>query len=122
MGLPLTVWTTAMHQYRPYLDLDDAVAAIKFIIQKKLFDGRVYNVVTTNSTISSIVDIISAHVPDVFISHVDTPIMNQLSYHVSNQRFRELGFEFKGHLEQGIGKTIDLLKGVRQGAGQDRVA
>ena len=115
MGQPLTVWTTAMHQYRPYLDLDDAIAAIKFIVQKKLFDGRVYNVVTTNSTIRSILDIISAHVPDLFISHVDTPIMNQLSYHVSNRRFSELGFEFKGELEQGIGKTIDLLKGVRHG-------
>ena len=59
MGQPLTVWKTAMHQYRPYLDLGDAVTAIKFITQKKLFDGRVYNVVTANSTISSIVDIIS---------------------------------------------------------------
>ena len=87
----------------------------RFIVQKKLFDGRVYNVVTTNSTISSIVDIISAHVPDVSIEHVDTPIMNQLSYHVSNRRFKDLGFEFKGELEQGIGKTIDLLKGVRHG-------
>lgn len=121
MGQPLTVWKTAMHQYRPYLDLDDAVAAIKFITQKKLFDGRVYNVVTTNSAISSIVDIISGLVPDISIEHVDTPIMNQLSYHVSNRRFRDLGFGFKGDLEQGIGKTIDLLKGVRQGARQDHV-
>jgi nucleoside-diphosphate-sugar epimerase len=117
MGQPLTVWKTAMHQYRPYLDLGDAVAAIKFITQKKLFDGSVYNVVTTNSTISNIVDISLGLVPDISIEHVDTPIMNQLSYHVSNKRFSDLGFEFKGDLEQGIGKTIDLLKGVRRGPG-----
>jgi nucleoside-diphosphate-sugar epimerase len=117
MGQPLTVWRTALHQYRPYLDLGDAVAAIKFITQKKLFDGGVYNVVTTNATISSIVDILSELVPDISIEHVDTPIMNQLSYHVSNRRLRDLGFEFKGDLEQEIGKTIDLLKGVRWGLG-----
>ena len=117
MGQPLTVWKTAMHQYRPYLDLSDAVAAITFITQKKLFYGRVYNVVTTNSSISKIVDIISEHVPDVDIEFVETPIMNQLSYHVSSRRFSDLGFEFKGDLQQGIGKTIEMLKGVRSGLG-----
>ena len=114
MGQPLTVWKTALHQTRPYLDLGDAVKAINFIIQKKLYDGRVYNVVTTNSSVSSIVDIISRHVADISVQHVDTKIMNQLSYHVSNKRLRDLGFKFEGDLEQGIDKTIDLLKGVRQ--------
>ena len=54
MGQPLTVWKTALHQHRPYLDLGDAVKAINFIIQKKLYDGRIYNVVTTNSSVSNI--------------------------------------------------------------------
>ena len=115
MGKPLTVWRTAMHQHRPYLDLGDAVEAIKFIIQKKLYDGRVYNIVTTNTSISSIVDIISANLPDISIEYVDTEIMNQLSYDVSNYRFSKLGFEFKGDLEQGIVSTIGLLKRARQG-------
>jgi len=106
-----------MQQHRPYLDLGDAVEAIKFIIKREIFNGQVYNVVTTNTSISGIVDIISAHVPDISIDYVDSQIMNQLSYHVSNKRFRDLGFEFKGDLKQGIGKTIDLLKAVRQGLG-----
>ncbi len=42
MGQPLTVWKTALHQQRPYLDLTDAVAAIKFIIQQKFFDRQIY--------------------------------------------------------------------------------
>ena len=117
MGQPLTVWRTAMHQYRPYLDLGDAVEAIKFIIQKKLYDGRVYNVVTANTSIGRIVDIISGYVPNISIEYVDAQIMNQLSYNVSNDRFSDLGFEFKGDLEQGIGRTIDLLKRSRQGLG-----
>jgi len=113
MGQPLTVWKTALHQNRPYLDLADAVKAINFIIQKNLYDGRVYNVVTTNSSVSNIVDIISKHVADISVHYVDTKIMNQLSYHVSNKRFRDLGFEFGADLEQGISQTIDLLKAAR---------
>ena len=109
MGQPLTVWKTALHQDRPYLDLGDAVAAIMFVVQKKLYDGHVYNVLTTNTSVSRIVDIISARVPDTRIEFVDTEIMNQLSYHVSSKRFSDQGFVFKGDLEQGIGGTIDWL-------------
>jgi nucleoside-diphosphate-sugar epimerase len=108
------VWQTAIHQHRPYLDLFDAVEAIKFIIQRNLYDRRVYNVVTTNVSVSKIVKIISTHVPSLSIQYVDTEIMNQLSYHVSTDRFKSLGFEFKGNLEQGIAETIDMLKGVSQ--------
>jgi UDP-glucose 4-epimerase len=117
MGQSLTVWKTALHQNRPYLDLGDAVESIKFIIQKKLYDGKVYNVVTTNTSVSSIVDIISAHVPDISIEHVDTQIMNQLSYHVSSKRFSDLGFVFKGDIKKGIGRTIDLLKAAHRESG-----
>lgn len=115
MGQPLTVWRTAMHQHRPYLDLGDAVEAIRFIIQKKRYDGRVYNVVTTNTSIGRIIDMISSYVPNVSVEYVDTQIMNQLSYNVSNDRFSNLGFEFKGDLKQGIGNTIDLLRRSRHG-------
>lgn len=110
MGQPLTVWKTALHQHRPYLDLGDAVDAIRFILQKKLCDGRVYNVLTINTSVAGILEIIADFVPGLTIDYVDTPIMNQLSYHVSNRRFSELGFEFKGELKQGIGSTIDWLK------------
>jgi len=115
IGQPLTVWRTAMHQHRPYLDLGDAVEAINFIIRKRLYDGRVYNVVTTNTSISRIVDMISSYVPNVSVEYVDTQIMNQLSYNVSNDRFSNLGFEFMGDLNKGIGSTIDLLRRARHG-------
>ena len=114
MGQPITVWRTALDQKRPYLDLKDAILALKFIAQRDLFDCGTYNVLTTNSTVKDIVDIISQHVPDVSIQYVDSPIMNQLSYTVANDRFIGLGFEFTGSLEDGIGDTIQLLRGVRR--------
>jgi nucleoside-diphosphate-sugar epimerase len=110
MGLPITVWRTALNQKRPYLDLGDAVRALRFIIDQDLFDGRIYNVLTTNATVGEIVAIIEKFFPDLSVQLVDSPIMNQLSYEVSNQRFRSLDFEFKGSLEQGIQETIRLLQ------------
>lgn len=115
MGQPITVWRTALNQKRPYLDLGDAMEALKFVIKNDLFDHRIYNVLTLNSTVSNIVEIIKKHVPDLSIQYVDTKIMNQLSYNVSNRRFRSLGFEFNGSLEQGIGETIQLLMGACRG-------
>jgi UDP-glucose 4-epimerase len=116
MGLPLTVWETALHQHRPYLDLGDAVNAIKFIIQSELYDGNVYNVVSTNTSIQKIIDTLLTYVPGLSIEFVSTQIMNQLSYHVINNRFRDFGFEFKGDLDQGIRETIEWLEAARQGA------
>ena len=53
-----------------------------------------------------------AYVPDISIEYVDSPIMNQLSYTVSDGRFRDLGFNTKGTLEQGIRETVELLAGI----------
>jgi len=110
MRQPITVWKTALHQYRPYLDLNDAVKAINFIIEKDIFNGQIYNVLTVNATVQNIIEIISRYIPDLSIQYVDTEIMDQLSYHVSNNRFKNIGFEFEGDMEKGIGDTINLLK------------
>jgi UDP-glucose 4-epimerase len=112
MGQPITVWKTAMNQRRPYLELGDAIAALKFILGDRRISG-LFNVVTANSTVAEIVEIIRGHVPDLGVTLVDSPIMNQLSYEVSSERFRSLGFEFRGALEQGIGETVRLIRNVR---------
>jgi nucleoside-diphosphate-sugar epimerase len=114
MGDPITVWRTALDQCRPYLDLSDAVRALKFILERELFDRRVYNVVTINATVRDVVDTISEHVPDLNVEYVDSPIMNQLSYHVLSQRIAALGFKPQGSMGQGIAETIKLLRGARQ--------
>ena len=44
MNQPISVWSTAYDQKRPYLDLLDASRAIAFIIKNNIFDGQIYNV------------------------------------------------------------------------------
>jgi nucleoside-diphosphate-sugar epimerase len=111
-GRPLTVWRTAMRQKRPYLELGDAVQALSFIVDRSLFDNRVYNVLTTNATVSDILDVIWLYVPEAQVEFVDSPIMNQLSYTVSNRRFSDLGFRFNGSLWQSIGDAVRLFDGI----------
>ena len=110
MGQNLTVWSTALDQKRPYLDLSDAVDVVVHTIKTGLFDGNIYNVVTANATVRQVVDAIRAHVPDLEISYVDTQIMNQLSYEVIADKIAAKGFTAKGDMAQGIEATIKLLR------------
>lgn len=111
-GLPITVWRSALDQRRPYLDLTDGVRAIALILGRSLFDNRVYNVLTLNATVREIVEAIREHVPDLGIELVESRIMNQLSYTVSDARFRALGFEVRGDLRRGVAETVELLRGL----------
>ena len=111
MRQPLSIWNGAYEQKRPYLDLVDAVRAIAFVIKQDLFDGRVYNVLTLNATVRNIVECIREFVPDVQLSFVNSPIMNQLSYEVSCERFRDRGFTFAGDIRRGIGETVASARG-----------
>lgn len=109
MGQPLTVWKTAMDQKRPYLGVGDAVEAIKFITEKDLFDGEIYNIVSSNNTVRDIVDRITECIPETFVELVDSEIMNQLSYNVLAERIAYLGFKVKSRLSKGIQDTINML-------------
>lgn len=109
MGLPVTVWRTAYDQKRPYLELGDACTAIAHAIRKDLFDGRIYNVLTQNATVRDIVDAIRRQVPDLQVNFVDNAIMNQLSYEVSDNRFRQTGFRPVGQLAHSLAEELALI-------------
>jgi UDP-glucose 4-epimerase len=116
MRQPLSIWKSAYEQKRPYLDLADAIDAIAFAINQDLFDGRIYNVLTLNATVRDIVDCIRKFVPDLELSFVNSPIMNQLSYEVSCRRLLDRGFTFSGNLQRGIGETVALLRAAQHRA------
>jgi UDP-glucose 4-epimerase len=109
MGQPLTVWKTAMDQKRPYLGVNDAIGAIKFIINNDLFDGEIYNIVSSNNTVRDIVNAIRESIPKLKVELVESEIMNQLSYHVLSRRFKRKGFNCKDDIAIGVGETISLL-------------
>lgn len=112
LGRPVTVWRTAMNQRRPYLDLGDAIRAFLHIIDRKLFSKEIYNIVTVNLTVAEIIEIIKKKIPDLKVEYVDCAIMNQLTYTVTNGKFKETGFKFKGQMAKGVEDTIKILSGA----------
>lgn len=113
MGQPITVWRTAYDQKRPYLDLADGCKAIDHIIRNELFDGRVYNVLTLNATVREIVENIRVYVPKLEIQFIDNEIMNQLSYEVSDKRFRNTGYLPSGVLSESLAAELKLISPVK---------
>ena len=109
--LPLTIWKTALHQKRPYLSIKDLEKSITFIIKNKIFDGDTYNILTNNHTVDEIIKIIHKYKP-LKKQFVDSPIMNQLSYEVSNKKFESKGFNFSGSLTKEIKKTMFKLRNI----------
>jgi nucleoside-diphosphate-sugar epimerase len=113
LGKPITVWKTALDQKRPYLNLNDASKVIAFIIKKELFNGGVYNVVTSNFSVRQIINEIEKHIPNVKIELVENKIMNNFSYNVSAQKIINEGFEFSSSIENGIIDTLSLFKSIK---------
>tara|TARA_Y100000588_G_scaffold265856_1_gene280638 strand:+ start:372 stop:1319 length:948 start_codon:yes stop_codon:yes gene_type:complete len=113
LGESLSVWSTALDQKRPYLGLNDAVNVIKFFIEKNIFNGEIFNVVTSNCTVKEVVSCIQKYIKEVKIDFVDTEIMNQLSYEVSSKKVESLGYKFSDDLEEGIKETIHLLGAIK---------
>jgi nucleoside-diphosphate-sugar epimerase len=113
LGRPITVWRTALHQKRPYLDLGDAVRALRFALGEPGLENRTYNVVTDNVTVNDIIETIREFVPGLRTEFVDSKVMNQLSYTVLAEKLRSLGFSAKGSLRNGVRETVSLLRGVR---------
>lgn len=109
-GEEITVWKTALNQKRPYCGLNDCVAAMNRIIKEQMFDCETYNIVSTNLTVQNIVDVIKSYIPKIKIKFVDSPIMNQLSYNVSNKKSLEKGFIYRDEIKKGVRETIEKLK------------
>ena len=111
LNKPLTIWKTALNQKRPYLDLNDAIKCIKFIISKNLFNNNIFNVITNNITLKNLLSIIKKY-KKIKIKLVSNKIMNQLSYEASNKKILNYGFKASGNLNLQIKKTLNLFKGL----------
>ena len=112
IGQPLTVWKTAYHQKRPYCDINDALSAINQVIRGQIFNGEIYNIVTINLAVANIINIIKSYTPSVKYKLIDSPIMNKLSYEVSNQKSKDIGFQYKGDIKESIKQMVVVLNSL----------
>lgn len=108
----IPVWKNAINQYRPYLSLDDAIKTIITVINKNLFNGEIYNLLTNNYTVNNILSLIKNNKYKIKVSETISPILNQNSYFVSRKKFDKLGITIKKNISNDIKNTLNLLKNL----------
>ena len=108
----ITVYRTAINQYRPYLSLRDSFNVFKFTIEKDLFKNDIYNALSENCTVSQILDKIRKFKKNIKVKFVYSKIMNQLSYHVDKTKLNNEGLYLKNKIENDIKDTIKLLDNI----------
>ena len=107
---PITVYKTALNQYRPYLSLKDAYKVFKFTINNNFFKNDIYNALSENCTVNQIIQKIKKYKKKIKIKFVNSEIMNQLSYHVDKKKLNKEGLNLKNKISNDIKDTIKLLK------------
>ena len=73
--------------------------------------NETYNVLTGNYKLSEIVGIIREF-KNVSLNMVKTPLLNQHSYNVSDQKIRKMGFIPNGDIRKAIKESLDLFKNI----------
>ncbi len=112
LGLPITVYKTALNQYRPYLSIKDAFKLFKFTIEKDFFKNDVYNALSENCTVKQIIKKIKKYKRKIRIKFIKSKIMNQLSYHVDRSKLNKEGLYLRSKIEHDIKETIQLLRNI----------
>ena len=105
----ISVYKTAMNQYRPYLSVRDAFKLFKFCIEKNFFKNDIFNALSGNYTVKQIISKIKKRKKNVGIKLVKTKIMNQLSYHVDDNKIRTHGLKLNSDLQKDVDNTLKLF-------------
>ena len=76
-----------------------------------MFNGEIYNILTNNYTVNDILNVIKKD-KKIKVKLVNSRIMNQLSFNVSNEKIKSNGFSFIGSLKKEISNTLKRLSGL----------
>jgi len=109
----IKVYKTATNQYRPYLSIRDSFKLFKFCIENNFFTNDAYNALSGNYTVSEILKIIKKYKKNIKIKTINSPIMNQLSYHVDKTKLKKSGLKLNSKLDLDIKNTIKLFGNLK---------
>ena len=112
LKIPITVYKTALNQYRPYLSIKDAFKLFKFTIEKNFFRNDIFNALSENCTVNQILIKIKKRVKTIRIRFISSKIMNQLSYHVDKNKLENEGILLNNKIEKDINETIKILNNL----------
>ena len=110
IGEKIKIYKTALHQYRPYLSIRDSFKIFKFCLEKDFFDNDIFNALSGNFTVNQILNKIKKIKKKINVVYINSPIMNQLSYHVDDQKIKNKGLILKSNIDVDIKDTLLLFK------------
>jgi nucleoside-diphosphate-sugar epimerase len=110
LGEKIKIYKTALHQYRPYLSIRDSFKVFKFCLEKDFFQNDIFNALSGNFTVNQILNKIKKIKKKINVVYVNSPIMNQLSYHVDDQKIKNKGLILKSNIDVDIKDTLLLFK------------
>ena len=113
LNQPLTVYKTALNQFRPYLSVKDSFKIFKFTIERDFFKNDIYNALSENCTVKQIINKIKIFKKNVKVKFVNSEIMNQLSYHVSKKKLCDAGLNLNNKIKNDIKETINILRYIK---------
>jgi nucleoside-diphosphate-sugar epimerase len=106
----ITIWRKNYEFVRPYLYLGDfSKILLKIINGQKINYNETYNIVSNNIKLIDIIKILKSIKKNLKINFINTKLINQFSYHVSNDKIIKSGFNFSGDLIKEIKKTISIF-------------
>jgi nucleoside-diphosphate-sugar epimerase len=106
----ITIWKKNYNFVRPYLYLGDfSKVLFKIINGKKINYNQVYNLVSDNIKLKKIISNLKKVKKNLKLAFINTKLINQHSYNVSNDKITKLGFNFSGNIQKEIDRTIKLF-------------
>jgi UDP-glucose 4-epimerase len=105
----IKVYKTAYNQHRPYLSIKDAFKIFEFCIVKNVFKNDIFNALSENLTVKQVVAMIKKYKKNIKIEYINSPIMNQLSYHVDKTKLNNLGLKLNSNIQKDIKETLKLF-------------
>jgi nucleoside-diphosphate-sugar epimerase len=112
MNENIKVYKNAMDQYRPYLSVRDSFKVFKFCIEKNFFKNEIFNALSGNFTVRQILNKIKKYKKKVSVKYVNTPLLNQLSYHVDQSKIKNHGLRLNADITKDIKDTLSLFKNI----------
>ena len=92
------------------MSIRDSFKVFKFCLEKDFFENDIFNALSGNFTVNQILNKIKKIKKKINVVYINSPIMNQLSYHVDDQKIKNKGLILKSNIDVDIKDTLLLFK------------